>query len=135
MNHFLSNTTHKNTIELELFRGDVVLIKGKKRHETVCIALGSDATDDNKIRMNRVVRNNLCVKLGDIVSLYSTGEIKYGHKVHILPFKDTIEGITGNLFDSYLKPYFQDSYRPVKKGDYFKIDGFRTVEFKACFFL
>merc|ERR1719337_749876 len=27
---------------------------------------------------------------------------------------DTIEGVSGNLFDVYLKPYFLEAYRPVK---------------------
>jgi len=118
--------------ELQLFRGDSVLIKGKKRHETVCIALANEQTDDSKIRMNRVVRKNLRVKLGDVVSLHSAGEVKYGTRIHALPFQDSVEGITGSLFDTYLKPYFQDSYRPVKKGDYFLVrGGFRPVEFKV----
>jgi len=118
--------------ELGLFRGDSVLIKGKKRHETVCIALANEQTDDSKIRMNRVIRKNLRVKLADVVSLHSAGEVKYGTRIHCLPFEDSVEGITGSLFDTYLKPYFQDSYRPVKKGDYFLVRaGFRPVEFKV----
>jgi len=36
------------------------------------------------------------------------------------------------LFETYLKPYFQESYRPVKKGDCFLVrGGFRPVEFKV----
>ena len=64
----------------------------------------------------QVIRKNLKVKLGDIVSLHTVGEVRYGHKVHVLPFDDSVEGISGNLFDTYLKPYFQESYRPVRKG-------------------
>merc|ERR1719283_564081 len=118
--------------ELQLFRGDTVLIKGKKRKETVCIAIANDETEDNKIRMNKVIRKNLGVKLGDVVSLHNAGEVKYGERIHVLPFSDTVEGITGNLFETFLKPYFQESYRPVKKGDYFLVrGGFRPVEFKV----
>ena len=50
--------------ELQLFRGDTVLLKGKKRKESVCIVLSDDTVTDDKIRMNRVVRNNLRVSLG-----------------------------------------------------------------------
>merc|ERR1719283_673590 len=118
--------------ELQLFRGDTVLIKGKKRKETVCIAIAQEQTEDTKIRMNKVIRKNLGVKLGDIVSLHNAGEVKYGERIHVLPFSDTVEGITGNLFETFLKPYFQESYRPVKKGDYFLVrGGFRPVEFKV----
>lgn len=58
--------------------------------------------------------------------------MKYGKRVHILPFADSIEGITGSLFDVYLKPYFLEAYRPVRKGDTFLArGGMRAVEFKV----
>lgn len=53
--------------------------------------------------MNKVVRNNLRVRLGDVVSVHQCADVKYGKRVHILPVDDTIEGVTGNLFDAYLK--------------------------------
>uniref|UniRef100_A0A8C4NU68 Transitional endoplasmic reticulum ATPase n=1 Tax=Dicentrarchus labrax TaxID=13489 RepID=A0A8C4NU68_DICLA len=59
--------------ELQLFRGDTVLMKGKKRRETVCIVLSDDTCSDEKVRMNRVVRNNLRVRLGDEESLNEVG--------------------------------------------------------------
>ena len=52
-------------------------------------------------------------------------------KIHVLPFDDSIEGISGDLSQTYLIPYFKDAYRPVKKGDYFIVRGnFKAVEFK-----
>merc|ERR1719149_114404 len=115
-----------------MFRGDNVLIKGKKRKDTVCIVLADDNLDDNKIRLNKVVRKNLRVRLGDIVSVHACGDVPYGKRVHVLPLDDTIEGITGNLFDTYLKPYFLEAYRPVRQGDLFLVrGGFRPVEFKV----
>ena len=50
----------------------------------------------------------------------------------MLPIDDTVEGITGNLFDVFLKPYFLEAYRPVHKGDIFLVrGGMRAVEFKV----
>ena len=40
--------------ELHLFRGDTILLKGKKGHDTVCIVLSDDDTADANIRMNKV---------------------------------------------------------------------------------
>lgn len=78
------------------------------------------------------MRKNLKVRLGDLVSVSACGDVPYGKRVHVLPFDDTIEGVTGNLFDVYLKPYFLEAYRPLKKGDYFVVrQGFRPVEFKV----
>ena len=95
---------HPVTMEkLQLFRGDTVLLKGKKRKDTVCIVLTDDTVEESKIRMNKVVRANLRVRLGDVVSVHQCPDVKYGKRVHILPIDDTIEGVTGNLFDVYLK--------------------------------
>jgi len=108
---------HPNTMDkLQLFRGDTVLLKGKKRKDTVCIVLHDEDCDEGKVRMNKVVRNNLRVRLGDVVSVHQCPDVKYGKKVHILPIDDTIEGLRGNLFELYLKPYFLEAYRPVRKG-------------------
>ncbi|KAL0225612.1 hypothetical protein P9112_012936 [Eukaryota sp. TZLM1-RC] len=123
---------HGETIEaLQFFQGDTVLIKGKRRKDTVCILLRDDTVDPKKIRMNRVVRNNLRVRVADVVGLYSIS-IEYGAKIHVLPYSDTIEGLTGNLFDTFLKPYFLEAYRPVREGDTFTCFGaMRQVEFKV----
>lgn len=122
---------NKRMEELNLFRGDTILIKGKKSHTTVCIVLGDNLNESNTIRMNKCVRKNLRVKLGDYVYINAFENIKNAKKVHILPLDDTIEGITGNLFEVYLKPYFLDAYRPVSKGDLFVIHkAMHPVEFK-----
>lgn len=118
--------------ELQLFRGDTVLLKGKRRRETVVIVLSDDTVSDEKIRINRCVRNNLRVRLGDVVSIQSCQDVKYGKRIHVLPIDDTVEGLTGNLFEVYLKPYFLEAYRPVRKGDIFLVRGnMRAVEFKV----
>jgi transitional endoplasmic reticulum ATPase len=118
--------------ELNLFRGDTVLIKGKKGRDTVCIVLSSEDTDDANIRMNKCVRKNLRVRLGDIVTVTAKEDVPYCKKVHILPLDDTIEGVSGNLFDAYLKPYFLEAYRPLRKGDLFLVRmAMHPVEFKV----
>jgi transitional endoplasmic reticulum ATPase len=61
------------------------------------------------------------VRLGDLVTIASIDDVPYCKKVHILPIDDTIEGVTGNLFDVYLKPYFEEAYRPIRAGDLFLV--------------
>ncbi len=123
----------KKLEELQLFKGDTVLIKGKRRKDTVCIVLADETCEEGKIRVNKVVRNNLRVRLSDIVSVHPCPDVKYGKRIHVLPLEDTIEGISGNLFDLFLKPYFMEAYRPVRKGDIFICrGGMRAVEFKVC---
>jgi transitional endoplasmic reticulum ATPase len=127
--------TQKKMDELKIFKGDTVLLKGKKRKDTVCIALAVEDGDnlpDEKIRMNKVVRKNLRVRFGDVVQVHPCPDIPNGNRVHILPIDDTIEGVTGNLTTTFLVPYFKDCYRPVRKGDTFLVrGGFKAVEFKV----
>eukprot|EP00047_Mylnosiga_fluctuans_P001518 m.220706 g.220706 ORF g.220706 m.220706 type:complete len:805 (+) comp10438_c0_seq1:924-3338(+) len=118
--------------ELDLFRGDTVLLKGRRKRETVCIVLSDDDCANEKIRMNKVIRNNLRVRMGDVVSILPCPDVQYGKRIHVLPIDDTVEGLTGNLFDVFLKPYFLEAYRPIRKGDLFLVrGGMRAVEFKV----
>jgi transitional endoplasmic reticulum ATPase len=85
--------------------------------------------------MNKVVRKNLKVRLGDTVIVKPSTNTPNLSKIHILPFDDSVEGITGDLTQTYLIPYFKDAFRPIHKGDNFIVRGnFRAVEFKvvAC---
>ena len=59
------------------------------------IVLADDNCPNDKIRMNRVVRHNLRVRLGDVVSVTAASNISYGKRIHVLPIDDTIEGLTG----------------------------------------
>jgi transitional endoplasmic reticulum ATPase len=118
--------------ELQLFRGDTVKLKGKRGHETVCIVLHDEECEAISIKMNKVVRKNLRVRLGDMITISACSDVPYGKRVHVLPLDDTIEGVTGNLFDVYLKPYFLEAYRPLKKGDLFLVrQAMHPVEFKV----
>ena len=45
--------------ELGLFNGDTVLLKGKKRKNTVAIVNAENGVSDNRVRMTKVVRSNL----------------------------------------------------------------------------
>ncbi|CAO3698709.1 unnamed protein product [Rhizopus stolonifer] len=126
-------TFSPNVMEaLQLFRGDTVIVKGKKRRDTVLIVLADDDMEDSKARINKVVRNNLRLRLGDVITIHPCPDIKYGKRIHVLPIDDTVEGLTGNLFETFLKPYFLEAYRPVRKGDTFLVrGGMRSVEFKV----
>ena len=118
--------------ELQLFRGDTVVLKGKRRRETLCVVMSDDNLSDDKMLINKIVRNNLRVKLGDTATIHSCPDVKYGKRVHVLPIDDTVEGLTGNLFEVFLKPYFLEAYRPLAKGDTFLVTGaMRAVEFKV----
>jgi transitional endoplasmic reticulum ATPase len=69
--------------------------------------------------------------MGDTIAVHPAGDVPNGNKIHVLPFADSIEGLTGNITQTYLIPYFKDCYRPVRKNDTFIVRGqFKAVEFK-----
>lgn len=79
-----------------------------------------------------MVRKNLRVRLGDVVSIHAKEDIPFLKRVHVLPIDDTLEGVSGNLFEVYLKPYFLQAYRPLHKGDLFLVrQAMHPVEFKV----
>ena len=81
----------------------------------MCIALVDNKLTDDKISMNKSVRKNLRSRLGDLVIVKGAPDVPNLTKIHILPMADSIEGITGDLTQTYLIPYFRDAYRPLKK--------------------
>lgn len=78
--------------ELQLFRGDIVLLKGKRHHDTVAVALTDETCEISKVKINKVMRQNLRIRLGDVVSVQPGGvDVPYGNRIHILPLADTGE--------------------------------------------
>ena len=125
---------HEDTMSLlDIFSGDNVLVRSKRKKETVLYCTSDGASCDvGEVRVNGVIRKNLGVKLGDVVGIHKVDNLPYGTKVSVLPFADSIEGITGNLFEVWLKPYFSQAYRPVKVDDTFIVRGnMRAIEFKV----
>ena len=123
---------HKNTMTLlGIFTGDSVMVKGKNKKETVLICVSDPSCEEGNVMVNGGARKNLAVELGDVVSIHMC-DAMYGTKVCVLPLADSIEGITGNLFEGWLKPYFSQSYRPVTVGDTFIVRrNMRAIEFKV----
>jgi len=67
-----------------------------------------------------------------MIVLSAIPELPNAQQIKVLPFADTIEGLTGDLTQTYIVPYFRDAFRPVMKGDTFTVRGnFRPVEFKV----
>ena len=118
--------------ELDIMNGDYALIRGRFRKDTVVVVTSDDDAAPGTVQMSRICRQNVRVKPSDYVSMRAVPDIAYGHRVHVLPIDDSIEGITGNLYEVFLKSYFLDAYRPLRQDDVFVCSGaMRTVEFKV----
>lgn len=88
---------------LDIYKGDVVSLRGKRRCETVCYAVPDESCPDARVRINRVVRGNLRLRLGDLVTVNPCPNVPHGKRIMVQPFDDSVEGITGDLFEAYLK--------------------------------
>jgi transitional endoplasmic reticulum ATPase len=47
--------------------------------------------------MNKIARKNLRLRLGDLVMVKASPDTPNLSKIHVLPFDDSIEGLTGDL--------------------------------------
>ena len=113
---FTTKPTTKNSVvalslktmeALQLFRGDTVLLKGKKRKDTVCIVLADDTCDESRIRINKVVRRNLRVRLGDVVSVHQVRLLlKKFLKFVCFLFRPSLSALSLDFFLSFLFSFF-----------------------------
>ncbi|KAH9386924.1 transitional endoplasmic reticulum ATPase [Nematocida major] len=117
--------------ELNIFQYDVILIKGKKRKESLFMVKKMDIPDD-KIVLLREGCENVCSRVGDYVKLYELlDDTITVEKATILPVKEDLEGVEINVYDDLLKGYFEKSVRPIHENDVITIRNNRVFRFKV----
>ena len=130
--HSTVGMSDKKMEELGIFAGDTVMLKAKKKKSTVAIAQSDDTVGENRMKMTKVARGNLRLRLGDVVTVSSLPDVKTAVSIEVVPYKESIDGLSGDLLDVFVKPYFEGKFRPVKLGDVFVARGsMRAVEFKV----
>jgi transitional endoplasmic reticulum ATPase len=91
--------------------------------------LSNDKLEPVKVQMNKCIRKNLCIFLSGIVSIVRRSGCPDCTRLAILPFKDTVERFSGNVFDMFLRFCFASIYHPIRRLDTVSA-GIRTVEFQ-----
>lgn len=61
--------TEEKMKELKVFNGDPVFLRGKRKNKTLLIAVKDNKLDSSKVAINKVVRGNLKVKIGDLATV------------------------------------------------------------------
>ncbi|KAI5171289.1 transitional endoplasmic reticulum ATPase [Nematocida sp. LUAm3] len=121
----------KKMDELNIFQGDAILIKGKKRKESLFVVKRVDIPDD-KIVLVRTGCDNLCVRVGDFVKLYRlTDDTIIVERTTILPVKEDLEGLTLDVYQDLLKDYFEETVRPIHVNDTIVIRKNKVFRFKV----
>ncbi|CAJ1938328.1 unnamed protein product [Cylindrotheca closterium] len=134
--HSVVGITESAMEEMGLFEGDTVSIKGKRGKKTLASVavldesdMMSGSPDSSAIGMSGDTMKNAGVRVGDKVSIVAAPNVKFGKAVLILPTAESLElaGVENmddaNLFDDYLKPYFQGKFRTLHRGDNFHSSG------------
>jgi len=139
--HSVVGMTESAMETLGVFDGDTISIKGKRGRKTIATvamisdsdvsSLGGDSMLDDclSIGMSPDAMKNSGVRAGDAVKVLPAPDVKFGKNVLILPFEDSLEsagvesGEEGQIFDDYLRPYFEGKFRTLYRGDTFNIDG------------
>ncbi|KRH93535.1 AAA+-type ATPase [Pseudoloma neurophilia] len=116
--------------------GNYLLARGKSRRESILVVKILKDLDDAKnekiIFLSKYARNNLRVRIQDFVKLENCTSLKKVVSAIIRPIFDTIKNVKGNIFDSYLIPYFSKPLVPISKGDIISVTkGVITVDFKV----
>lgn len=147
--HTVVGITESAMEEIGLFEGDTISIKGKRGKKTmasVAVLDESDVTflsdgspESSAIGMSADAMRNAGVRAGDKVTIVAAPNVKFGKAVLILPKAESLElaGIEkmddANLFEDYLKPYFQGKFRTLHLGDSFHANGpLGELEFSIC---
>jgi len=145
--HSVVAMTEGAMLELGVFDGDTIKIKGKRGRSTVATvamisdsdasALGGGVKGDDEsvldgcltVGMSQDAMKNAGVRAGDAVKVTPAPDVKFGKNVLILPFADSLAsagaetGEDANIFEDYLRPYFEGKFRTLARGDSFRVDG------------
>lgn len=137
--HTVVGMTEAALEQMGLFEGDTVSIKGKRGKKTMASvavldeadvsALSDGTSESSAIGMSVDAMRNAGIRAGDKVTIAAAPNVKFGKAVLVLPTADSLKlaGVENvedaNLFDDYIKPYFQGKFRTLYRGDSFHING------------
>ena len=117
--------------ELNLIACDYVIICGIRLKETICHVVSSSKCLKRDIMMNETVRNNIQVRVNDVVRIRKISSICFAKTVVIAPIEETMANFSGPI-RSYLYNYFEkDKNRPVHEGDIIKCNKDNEIQFKV----
>lgn len=137
--HSVVGITEAAMEKMGLFEGDIVSIKGKRGKRTMASVVILDEADVTSlsdgsaetvaIGMSTDAMRNAGVRAGDKVTVVPAPNVKFGKAVLVLPTAESLQlaGVEkmadANLFEDYLKPYFEGKFRTLFRGDSFHIPG------------
>lgn len=49
------------------------------------------------------------------MTVHQAPDVKYATVVHVLPYAEDLEGVTGETFETFLQPFFEGEFKPVRR--------------------
>lgn len=121
--------------DLHLYQFAPILVKGKKQREIILTVVHNSSIPKNVAVITKETRNNLRVRINDYIKVYpkTVADIPVAAEVMFLPIEDTVEKITGDLFTTYIAPFFDKAKMFLSVGNIYKVasGGLSAVEFKV----
>ncbi|ELQ75644.1 AAA+-type ATPase [Trachipleistophora hominis] len=113
--------------------GNHIIARGKGRRECIFRVRVFNSKVERTIYLSKYARNNLRVRIQDIVKLYPCSSLIKVHAAVIKPIADTSKNMDEEaLFVKFIQPYFTKPLVPISKGDIIPITcGMMTVDFKV----
>lgn len=114
--------SEKKMEDLGLFSGEHMIIKGKKRRQSLFAIIKAEVPDD-QVLLSADSANNLFIRGGDQVKMYKAagGEVMIVESATILPVKEDIAETNLNVFNDLLLEHFGEELRPIHVNDLFTV--------------
>ena len=127
---------HSNRAKTQDFYQDApIRVLGKKQRENIMIVVFDDKIPEDTCVLSKESRSNLRVRINDYVKLYNQDmkDIPEVTECSFFPIEDTVENITGDLFEAYIVPFFNRARTYISMGNIYKIKSgaMSAVEFKV----
>lgn len=103
---------------LSIKKDTLVILKGKKRRETIAKVSISDDIAKDDIKMSSMVRNNIALRFGDVAVVSTAPEnIKAAKSISVAVYGDNSKAMDEDLYENFVKPYFLNAARAVRVED------------------
>ncbi|ELA42566.1 AAA family ATPase, CDC48 subfamily [Vittaforma corneae ATCC 50505] len=107
----------------DVFLYGPVLVKGKKQKENILTVQFDDSIPRMVAVLSKDARNNLSVRINDYVKVYDikVNDIPPAVEVSFFPVEDSVEKISGDIFSSYIEPFFNQKRIYISAGNIYNI--------------
>ena len=80
----------------------MVKVTGRFNKFSHVVLLTRPDVEPSKMLMNRMVRKNLNVNVGDVVTLSTAMDLKEAKRIQFAPFEEDLQDYNGDVFETHI---------------------------------